>query len=98
LIVNTGKETWPANGSHNPGMFVHLAYVWINEYGQIGLEGGRAGFPETMQPNDIAKVSILIKTPMRPGKYKLVISPVQEGVRWFYPNNSIDTSKEIEIF
>ena len=98
LIENTGKETWPANGTFSPGVFVHLAYVWINGNGQVALEGDRATFPEPMQPNDKAKVSILLKTPTHPGKYKLVISPVQEGVRWFYPDNGTNTAKEIDVF
>ena len=97
LIENTGEETWPTNGALGSGMFVNLAYVWINENGQVALEGGRASFSEPMQPNDKAKVSVILKTPVKTGKYKLVISPVQEGVRWFYLDNDINTAKVIEI-
>ncbi|PPD51123.1 MAG: hypothetical protein CTY13_00155 [Methylobacter sp.] len=98
LIENTGRETWPANGTSSPGMFVHLSYVWTNENGQVALEGNRSTFPEPMQPNDKAKISVFIKTPNQPGKYKLVISPVQEGVSWFYSKNATDIAKEIQLY
>jgi len=106
LIENTGKETWPANGTLSPGIFVNLAYVWINESGQVALEGDRATFSEPMQQYDKAKVSVILKTPVKTGKYKLIISPVQEGVRWFYTDTDTDTDtdndinigKEIEVF
>ena len=95
LIENTGAEIWPANGTLGPGMLVHLAYRWFDESNQVALEGNRAALPEPMHPNDIAEVSMLLKIPMQPGKYKLVISPVQEGVRWFSADDG--AAKEIEI-
>jgi len=98
MIENTGNETWPANGALSPGIFVHLAYVWVNELGQVALVGDRAAIPEPMQTNDKTKVSVLLKSPAQPGKYKLVFSPIQEGIRWFYPGNNIDTAKIIEVF
>lgn len=98
LIENTGNEIWPANGVSEPGAFVHLAYVWIDADGHVALEGDRAALPECMQPNDQAKISLLLKTPTRPGKYKLILSPVQEGVRWFYLNNATNSANVIDIF
>lgn len=97
-IENTGSETWPANGVSSPGMFVHLSYVWINENGQVAFEGNRFTFPEPIQPNDKTKVSILLKMPMQPGKYKLFVSPVQENVGWFYTQNNNDVTKVIDIY
>lgn len=94
LVQNTGTETWPADGILRPGMFVNLAYRWFDQNNQMVLEGDRAPFPEPMQPNDLAKVSIILKVPMLPGKYKLTIGPVQEGVSWFA---GID-EKEIEVY
>jgi hypothetical protein len=49
-----------------------------------------------MQPKDRAKVSIILKTPKKRGKYKLVISPVQEHLRWF--SNDATAGMEIEVF
>lgn len=98
LIVNTGEETWPADGTLDKPMLVNLAYVWVNVDGKVALEGNRASFQEPIQKNDVAKVSILIKAPDQPGKYKLIISPVQEGNKWFYSGNLSNIDKEIEIY
>ena len=83
LVQNTGTETWPADGILRSGMFVNMAYRWFDYNNRIVLGGDRVPFPEPMRPNDLARVSIIIKTPVSPGKYKLAIGPVQEGVRWF---------------
>jgi hypothetical protein len=83
LVQNTGTETWPADGSLHSGMLVHMAYRWFDQNNQLVLEGERSPFPEPMRPKDQAIVSINLKTPVVPGKYKLVIGPVQEGVQWF---------------
>ena len=94
LVQNTGAETWPADGTLHTGMFVNLSYRWFDRNNQVVLEGDRAPFPEPMRSKDLAKVSISLKTPVQPGKYKLVISPVQEGGLWFI---SVD-GREIEVY
>jgi hypothetical protein len=91
-VSNTGTETWPASGAIRPGPYVHLAYRWFSESGQMVLEGERFPFPEPIQPNDETNVSLYVKTPKKPGRYKLAISPVQEGVRWFS-----DIGQEIDV-
>jgi len=96
LIENNGTEIWPASGTLLPGSYVHLAYRWFDRNSRIVLEGSRVPLPESIQPNDKAEVAMILKTPKKRGKYKLVISPVQEGVRWF-SNDSTD-GVEIEVF
>jgi len=96
LIENTGMEIWPATGALRSGQFVNLAYRWFNEKGEVALEGDRAPLPESMLPNDKAKISLNIKCPSSPGSYRLVIGPVQEGVRWF--PYGIDEVNSIEIY
>jgi hypothetical protein len=84
LIENTGLETWPAIGRlGQEGMYVNLAYRWFDKSGRVVLDGNRSPFPEPIKPGDKVMVPLLVKTPPHPGKYKLVISPVQERVRWF---------------
>lgn len=83
LIENTGSETWPANGRLQAGKYVNLAYRWFDGSGRMVFEGDRVPFPEEIDPGDKVKVAIRIKTPMAPGTYHLVISPVQEEVQWF---------------
>jgi hypothetical protein len=78
----------------HPGMFVNLACRWFDQNNQMVPEEGRTPFPEPMRPNDLAKVSIILKTPVLSGKYKLAIGPVQEGVRWF----SGEGEREVDVY
>jgi len=71
-----------------------LAYRWFDQNNQMVLEGDRTPFPEPMYPRDLAKIAFFLKVPKPPGKYKLVISPVQENVRWFVGGDEI----EIEVY
>jgi len=93
-VQNTGEEVWPADGTLRAGMFVNLAYRWFDQNNQMVLEGDRTPFPEPMYPRDLAKIAFFLKVPKPPGKYKLVISPVQENVRWFVGGDEI----EIEVY
>jgi hypothetical protein len=94
VIMNTGAETWPANGTFQPGKYVNLSYRWFNNKDQVVLEGDRFLFHEPMQSNDQANIPIFLKAPNRPGEYKLIIGPVQEDVSWF-PSQS---GYKIEVY
>lgn len=94
LIENTGKEVWPSNGTLSPGMFVNISYRWFNANNQMILEGNRTPLPEPLLLHDMAKVKVILTTPDKPGRYKLIIGPVQEGVLWFPENNA----QVIEIY
>jgi len=94
LIENTGQEVWPSNATLSPGMFVNISYRWFNANNQMILEGNRTPLPEPIQPHDRVKVNFFLATPEKHGKYKLIISPVQEGVMWFPEIQS----QEIEIY
>lgn len=98
LVMNDGTEIWPANGKPDGKMVVNLAYVWLDEDGKVAAEGNRYSFRENLQPGDLAKISIAITAPAQPGKYQLVITPVQEGVRWFYRDSKSLVSTDIDVF
>jgi hypothetical protein len=76
-----------------------MSYVWLDQSGKVALVGGRSLLPESMQPNDIARVSMTLDVPTQPGLYKLVFSPVQESVKWFYtdPANA-SVGKQVEVY
>ena len=94
LVQNTGPETWPADGTLRSEMNVNLAYRWFDQNNKLALEGDRSPFPEPMHSKDIAKISLVLKVPALPGTYRLSISPVQEGVRWFTGGDQ----REVEVF
>jgi hypothetical protein len=51
-------------------------------------------------PGDTARVRMLIHAPMIRGEYTLAISPVQEGVAWFYQKDpdAPGAKKKIDVF
>jgi hypothetical protein len=82
-IENAGNEAWPADGRLDGELRVNLAYRWFDESGAQVMEGDRTAFPEAVFPGETATVSMTIKSPVKRGRYRLQIGPVQEGVAWF---------------
>ena len=97
-IKNVGNEIWRSLGRAAEGMYVNASYVWLDTEGKIALEGDRFVLPESMYPGDSARVSLIIKTPIKPGRYTLELSPVQEGVRWFYLDHGVQAREKIGIY
>lgn len=95
LISNSGQEAWAADGTTTSTAVVHISFVWLSADGHVALEGNRAILTETLGPGEKAKVKLIITTPTLPGNYRLVISPVQEGVKWFYTGTKAGTPVEI---
>jgi hypothetical protein len=95
-VQNLGNEIWPANGKLQNNKFVNLSYRWFDSNNLVIKEGNRVPFPEPIQPKDIVKIPLSVKMPRELGKYKLVISPVQEGIAWF-PFKEIH-EKWVEIY
>ena len=100
MIQNIGTEVWPSTSTASSDHVVHLSYVWLDQNGRVALEGDRFDFPQSMRPGDIAAVSMNIKTPTRSGRYKLIISPVQEHVKWFYSDatQKMTDGRDIDIY
>ena len=98
LIENTGTEIWPSSITNSSKMNVGLSYVWTDINGKVILEGDKVPFPEFMRPKDKAKVSIFMQVPLKPGRYKLVVSPVQDVDRWFYVYSRDKIDKQVDVF
>jgi len=83
-VQNAGGDAWPADGTMQFPKVVNMAYVWLNAGGGVALEGQRSAFVEPILPGESTTVPVTVKAPQAPGSYRLVLSPVQEGVKWFY--------------
>jgi hypothetical protein len=100
LVKNTGKETWPVNRSIGLGSYVYMSYRWLDQKGQVIQDGERVALPESMQPGDVAEVPLTIRVPDIEGTCTLVITPLQEGIRWFYSGHLSDpgVGRKIQVF
>ena len=98
-VLNSGKTAWPAGGSTAGTGLVHLASVWLASDGTVAREGARSIFYEAIGPGERARVVLVITAPTLPGTYRLVVSPIQEDVQWFYQyKDSRDRGIVVKVF
>ena len=60
------------------------------------LDGARSRLSEELKSGEVRPVTAEIQLPLGEGLYRVVISPVQEGVAWFYERGS--EFLEVEVF
>jgi len=79
-LTNEGWEAWSSHGERG----VFTSYHWLSAKGQIVMfDGERTPLPRTIAPGETEEVAITIIAPAAPGKYRLAIDLVREGVTWF---------------
>lgn len=79
-LKNLGNEAWGAYGQQA----VTLSYRWLTMDGAFAVSDGlRTRLPADMPAGASIIVPMKIRPPEQPGRYQLVLSPVQESVAWF---------------
>lgn len=94
FIKNTSNFLW-SNEGNRPTNF---SYRWIDSSGNLAIfegDGDRTGLPWNLSPGESAALNAVARTPSTPGKYKLILTIVQEDVAWF--NDQGANSPEISI-
>jgi hypothetical protein len=70
-------------GSHHPAP-IHLSYHWFNADGNVTIfEGLRTPLIPPLDPGSSRTYELKVAPPPAPGEYRLRVTLVQEGVRWF---------------
>lgn len=79
-IVNSSGRSWV--GDHfRP---INLAYYWLdNNEGKVLGEGIRTPLQDRIVANGKLSAEMLVEAPVQEGRYKLVLTLVQENVSWF---------------
>ena len=78
LIRNDGTVVWPAGES------IAVAYHWLGADGApVVWDGVRTGLPRAVAPGDELELEASLRSPPRPGSYRLQWDMVHEGVAWF---------------
>ena len=81
-FVNEGGETWPWDPE--AGLPLKASYRWRHPNRKLLVHSGlRSAFPADVRPGDSALVAVWVHAPARPGRYRLEVGAVHEGVRWF---------------
>jgi hypothetical protein len=79
-LTNEGREAWSSHGERG----VFTSYHWLSAKGHIvTFDGERTPLPRAIAPGETGEVAITILAPDAPGKYRLAIDLVREGVTWF---------------
>jgi hypothetical protein len=95
-IFNQSKETWYGYGT-NP---VLVSYHWqvLDSDNYLIFDGGRTQLSvSSIQAGESTQVLVKVFVPSQKGKFRLILTLVQEGVSWFEDRGFEVTSKELEI-
>jgi len=96
IIENISEFTWSPT-SPNP---VRFSYRWFDENNHLAKlkdDGIRTELPKDIAPNKKIALLVTIQTPAKAGKYKLVLTMVEEGVTWFNDKESNPTQLSFDI-
>jgi SAM-dependent methyltransferase len=71
---------------------------WLTaDGGRLRFDDGRQRLPAVIPPAGHAEVTLRVQAPEQPGRYRLVLDVVQEGVRWFADAGSVPTDVEVVV-
>lgn len=81
LLHNASSQLW-AGSAANP---LNLSYHWHDAHGEVVIfDGERTPFAEAgLGAGEVVEVSLKVLAPAVPGKYRLTVTFVQDGVCWF---------------
>ncbi|HEY9650558.1 MAG TPA: hypothetical protein V6C95_07840, partial [Coleofasciculaceae cyanobacterium] len=94
LVKNTSNFFWSHKGKYP----TNFSYRWIDSNNNLVVfdgDGNRTELPWKVAPGESVALNAVIKTPTTPGKYKLILTMVQENVAWF--NDKTKEYPEIPI-
>jgi hypothetical protein len=83
-LMNTGEYNFISTKNFGS---VFMSYHWVNEHGEVVIDGIRSAIPGILLPGQSAQINIISSIPKDAGKLTLKLSPVQEGCAWFYMAN-----------
>ena len=91
-VRNLSDRPWPANGP------VFLAYQVLDEAAEALLaEGERTSFGVEVPPGGVVETSLTLRLPPEEGTYRVLVSPVEESVAWFYARGSECLVVRVEV-
>jgi SAM-dependent methyltransferase len=82
-IENTGHAAWPHAAPDGFGLVRLGAHLARADGGPAILDYGRADLPRDLPSGASAEVRIELSAPTEPGRYRVELDMVREGVAWF---------------
>jgi hypothetical protein len=80
-VRNSGVRPWPATGAKP----VALSYHWYDDATRrlVIFDGVRTPLPRDIDPGVTVRLSTALVAPAQPGRYRLHLELVHEGITWF---------------
>jgi SAM-dependent methyltransferase len=81
FVTNRSTTVWRQMGK---GYEINLGNHWLDAKGKkLVHDDARSRLPDCVSPNEEVPVSLQVSVPEQPGRYRLQMDVVQEGLRWF---------------
>jgi SAM-dependent methyltransferase len=79
-LTNEGWNEWSSH--REPAVFT--SYHWLDDKGHIvDFDGERTPLPRAISAGETCEVALAVRAPSQPGRYRLAVDLVREGVTWF---------------
>lgn len=98
-IRNASAQRWPGRAYYlgNPYR-VLLAYHWANTQGQIVIYNGvRSALADDLRPDEKMSGVMKVIAPAEPGRYRLILTLVQEMVNWYDYQGENLAVREVDV-
>ena len=93
-LENAGSATWRSL----PGAGVYLSYHWLDLRGNaIVWAGAFVPLPRPVEPGERLTVSVELRAPIPPARYRLAIDLVDEGRAWFSELGNHRLEHDVEV-
>jgi lipopolysaccharide transport system permease protein len=89
---NFSGETWkPEDG------FAAGYQIFDPDTGTLIVDGARAPLPRALPPGESVDLELRVELPSEPGRYRVVVSTLQEGVAWHFEQGQPFLAIEAEV-
>jgi len=94
-VRNSGARPWPAAGPQP----IALSYHWRDEATgrMVVFDGDRTPLPHDIAPGAEIRLSAAIRAPAQPGRYRLHLELVHEGITWFGEQGDAGYDAMVEV-
>ena len=97
-VHNLSSRPFPAQATYGRRLVRLGAQLCTSDGAVADRDHARAWLPATLEPHDTADVSIHVPLPAVPGRYRLRLDLVAEGIDWFEACGSPTTSRPLLVW
>jgi hypothetical protein len=94
-LENVGSATWRTRGREE-GLFI--SYHWLDDRGNpIVWDGPRTPLAEAIAPGERTRITLRLRGPIPPGRYRLAIDLVEEHRFWLAELGNEPLERDVDV-